>query len=359
MKRETISQALDNLSARHISETEFFSPPVMQQASERKENMKRHTRGGTRRFVSVLIAACLVLSLGVVAYAVSGIHEARQQELRQELNIAGGNTESYVEFNVGDKQQSNLVLLSTLNDGQEQRVYVNISPVTEAEAASFPENVVYGWNIEGTELWGHAGPVLPSELSVSGTEQIREAVLEHAYDRETQTMTLLCYVNVDAAKKVSEELGSSELPLVLNMKIGDEIKSYGPVPMALTEEQRRDFDFGPARYYDEQLDKEIEIVGLELTPFSAVWKVAYDDAADFHKPEADWDAYKPWSILEEKVCIESEIIFSDGSSFSTGGALTTPYSDGVVNLSCAWGQAIDINAVERIVLGDLVLWENK
>ena len=62
-------------------------------------------------------------------------------------------------------------------------------------------------------------------------------------------------------------------------------------------------------------------------------------------------------MLEEKVCMEAEIVFADGTVFSTGGALTTPYSDGVVNLSCGWGAAIDINAVERIVLGELVLWE--
>lgn len=322
--------------------------------------MNRYTSKRTvKRFVTMLIAACLVLSVGIVAYAAWSVHAARQEELRADLNIVENKAESYVEYEVPDAQEEGLVLLSAVNDGQEQRVYVNISPVSEAEAAKFPEDVRFGWSIEGTELWGFAGPVLPTEMSVSGAEEIRAAVLEHAYDSETETMTLLCYVNVAAAKKVSEELGCSELPFVLNMEIGGETKSYGPVSLALTEEQRRDFDFGPAVYYDKELDKEIEIVGLELTPFSAIWKVAYEHAADFHKPDADWDAYKPWSMLEDKVCLEAEIILADGSSFSTGGPVTTPYSNGVVNLGCSWGAAIDINAVERIVLGELVLWENK
>ncbi|MBQ7896294.1 MAG: hypothetical protein IJ364_07070 [Oscillospiraceae bacterium] len=357
MKREIISLALNQLDDRHISETAVFAPKAMQEASERKQQMKQYSsKRSTKRFVTIIIAACLVLSLGIVSYASWSIQAARQQGLLDDLNIIESKAESYIEYSVNDEADSKLVLLSTVNDGQEQRVYVNISPVSEDEAAAFPENVRFGWNIEGTELWGHAGPVLPTEMSVSGDE-IKTAVLEHAYDRETETMTLLCFVNTDAAKKLSEELGTSELPFVLNMSIGDETKSFGPVPLVLTDEQRRDFDFGPAIYHDKELDKEIEIVGLELTPFSAVWKVAYESAADFHKPNADWDAYQPWSILEEKVCIESEIIFTDGSSFSTGGALTTPYSEGTVNLSCAWGKAIDINAVERIVLGDLVLWE--
>ena len=109
----------------------------------------------------------------------------------------------------------------------------------------------------------------------------------------------------------------------------------------------------------EELDKDIEIVGLELTPFSAVWKVSYEGAENFHKPGADQTAYGPWSILEDKVCIEAKIIFSDGSEFSTGGALTTPYENDTVNQWCGWGSAINIDDVQRIVLGDLVLWEAK
>ena len=77
-----------------------------------------------------------------------------------------------------------------------------------------------------------------------------------------------------------------------------------------------------------------------------------------HTTGADLAAYEPWSILEDKVCIETKLIFSDGSEFSTGGALTTPYENGTVNQFCGWGSAINIDDVQRIVLGDLVLWEN-
>ena len=49
--------------------------------------------------------------------------------------------------------------------------------------------------------------------------------------------------------------------------------------------------------------------------------------------------------------------FADGSEFCTGGAMTVPYENGTVNLHCARGRAIDINAVTDITLGDLTLWE--
>ncbi len=32
-------------------------------------------------------------------------------------------------------------------------------------------------------------------------------------------------------------------------------------------------------------------------------------------------------------------------------------ANGFVNLNCGWGSAINIDDVQRIALGDLVLWE--
>ena len=44
--------------------------------------------------------------------------------------------------------------------------------------------------------------------------------------------------------------------------------------------------------------------------------------------------------------------------FSPGGALSAPYTSGAVELHCEWGSAINIDGIQKIVLGDLVLWEN-
>ena len=255
---------------------------------------------------------------------------------------------------------ASLVLLSAVNDGTEQRIYVDVSPVAKEDIARFPADVRFAWSIAGTEIGGFAGPQLPVALSLSGEDAIQEAVLENAYDEETQTLTLQCYVDVKFIEKAMADLGTESVPLQVHMIIGEnDSHTFGPVPFMLTDEQKRSFDFGSAQYHDKELDKTIEIVGLELTPFSAVWKVRYKDAASFHKPQADQEAYRPWSILEDKICIDAKIVFSDGSEFSTGGALTCPYEDGVVKLHCGWGGAIDIDDVQRIVLGDLVLWEKE
>ena len=353
MKRETITLMLNSVDDEYISETAVFRPASIQESPERIVHMKK------KRIITFALAAALILALGITAYAVWSIHAARQQELKADLRIEENQVSSYTEYEVPDEDDG-LVLLSSVNDGQEQRVYVNISPVSEEEAAAFPADVRFAWSIEGTEIGGFAGPQLPVELSLSGEEAIREAVLENAYDRETQTMTLQCYVDVKFIEKAMAELGTESVPLQLHMIPGEgEPRTFGPVPLALTEEQSRTFDFGHAVYHDEELDRDIEIVGLELTPFSAVWKVSYEGAAALHTPEADQDAYAPWSLLEDKVCIEAKILFSDGSEFSTGGALTCPYENGTVNQYCGWGSAINIDDVQRIALGDLVLWEAK
>ncbi len=325
------------------------------------ENTARKT---TKRLLTLALAAALLLALGAAAYAVWSIHISRQQDLRTDLKIEESNASSYMEYDVTEQEQAGsvagLVLLSAVNDGTEQRIYVDVSPVAKEDIARFPADVRFAWSIAGTEIGGFAGPQLPVTLSLSGDEAIRKAVLEYAYDEGTQTLTLQCYADVKFIEKAMSDLGTDSVPLQVHMIVGEnDSHTFGPVPFMMTDEQKRTFDFGPAQYHDKELDKTIEIVGLELTPFSAVWKVNYEAAASFHTPGADLAAYEPWSILEDKVCIETKLIFSDGSEFSTGGALTCPYKDGVVKLHCGWGGAINIDDVQRIVLGDLVLWEKE
>ena len=353
MKRETITLMLNSIDDNYISEAAVFGLDSIQVPPERIIHMKK-------RIITLALAAALMLALGITAYALWSIHATRQQELKADLKIEENNVSSYMEYTVPDEQENGLVLLSSVNDGQEQHVYVNISPVTKEEAVRFPTGVRFVWNIAGTEIGGFAGPQLPVGLSLSGEEAIREAVLENAYDEESQTITLQCYIDVNFIEEAMAELGKEKVPLQVQMIVGEnEPKTFGPVPFSLTEEQTRYFDFGHAVYHDEELDKDIEVVGLQLTPFSAVWKVNYKGAADFHKPGADQTAYESWSIMEDKVCIETKLLFSDGSTFSTGGALTCPYENGIVNLFCGWGSAINIDDIQQIVLGDLILWEAK
>ena len=70
MNREIISRALNGLSDRHVTETAVFAPPALQETPERTKPMhiavKKHA---SRRIFTIALAAALILSLAVAAYA--------------------------------------------------------------------------------------------------------------------------------------------------------------------------------------------------------------------------------------------------------------------------------------------------
>lgn len=82
MKREIISQALNALDERHISETAVFDPKLMQSSPERSARVK------TKRIITLALAAALILALGAAAYAsdIFGI-KTMTIDLNQQANI--------------------------------------------------------------------------------------------------------------------------------------------------------------------------------------------------------------------------------------------------------------------------------
>ena len=93
MNREIISDALNRVDIRHISETAVFAPEAVQGVEKRSELMQTKThRSTSKRFVTILVAACLVMSLGIVAYAAvtSGWFAGR------DADIAPTNTQQFI-----------------------------------------------------------------------------------------------------------------------------------------------------------------------------------------------------------------------------------------------------------------------
>lgn len=359
MNREWISDALNGLDMRHISETAVFVSDAMQEAAERNEQMNKNTsKRVSKRFAAILVAACLIMSLGAVAFAAWSIHAARQQEIRDALHIEESSVASYVEYEIPKEEEAGVAILSSLNDGQFQKTYVNISPVEESELPGSDPELSYRWKIEGSELWGVALPQLPEDISVGpDPDEIVDAVRSYAYDAETKTLTLLCHVDVTLLEKAQPGKDSVQLSLSV-WKSDTEIRGFGSASLRISEAELRCFDFGGVRYYDAELDKEVQLVGLELSPVSAVWKMNYEGDAQYHA-ERNQEMLVEWGAMEDAVCRSAQIVFADGTHFSAGGVAANPYENGTVNCLTGWGEAINIHAVERIVLGDLVLWESK
>lgn len=355
MKREMISAALNGLDDRHISEAAVFNPPALQKSPERNGHMNRNApKRSAKRFVAILIAACLVMSLGIAAYAISSINQQRQAEIRDYLKIDENSVGGYVEQPAEENADGGISILSAYNDGEQNRVFLNVSPVTEEEMLCFPNELNFFWSIEDSEYWGFAGTHISTTEPLSGEEEIREAVMNGAYDAETQTLTLSCYLD----NKFLEREDKDELMLIVNMNIGEErIRSFGPVAYTPVESEVRVFEFDGITYYNEEQDKEIQLVALEITPFGAIWKTTYENAQKYSE-ELNYEMMDQWNTMQDIVCLETKLIFADGEEFSIGGALSCPFEDGTDNAYCSWGSAIDIKAIERIVLGDMILWEN-
>ncbi len=344
MKRETLSEAIGGIDSRYLAEATAPAPVGASGPSERIRPMKK------KRIITLALAAALLLSLGVVAYAVSSIHAQRQQELHDSLQA--DNTASYVEYEVPGENADGVVLLSTINDGDFQKVYLNISPLTEEELDRFGELELL-WRIDGVKGRGICEAQVPDGLSLTNPEEIREALNKYCYDPETQTYTICCAVSNEYHLK---ELSGADAVLHVGLWQGDEeIKEFGSVKIPRTEKETRYFAFDNASYTDEK-GHVLHIVGLELTPVSAVWKFSFADDEEIHA-DRDQSRLVEWAAPEEYVTIGAQIELESGERFSTGGSMTSTYADGTVNNSCHWGTAVDIHAVQRITLDGTVLWE--
>ena len=100
MKRETITQALGGLDDRFVSEAAVYAPGTMQEGPERIVRMKK------KRFLSIVLAAALILALGITAYAAWSTHAARQEEIKADLKIEENNVSSYAEYPVPEAANS-------------------------------------------------------------------------------------------------------------------------------------------------------------------------------------------------------------------------------------------------------------
>lgn len=199
---------------------------------------------------------------------------------------------------------------------------MNISPVSEkciADYPGYPGALNFSWSIDGTDLGGYASPRTPSGITLHGQEAIRDTVLQYAYDRETQTLTLECIVEDMFLEKAAAALGTaaSRFSCICPTRIS-RCRPSGRCPLRRWTSRPGILTLDTPSTPTRRRASRSRFPGLELTPFGAVWKVRYEGAEAIHSPNGDPADAEVWSMLEDKVCIESQLFFSDGSAFSTG-----------------------------------------
>ena len=165
MKRELISQALNMLDDRHISDTASFDPGTIQETPERIVHM------GKKRIITFALAAALIISLGVAAYAAGNV-------------IFGWGNNMEIRATKTDQGEETIVLVHTDNLAEpvcleDDRMFCIVNDehiditdqISETKAFIYQftdsEGVIHYWIVgkNGPELWhyGYAEYVQPSE----------------------------------------------------------------------------------------------------------------------------------------------------------------------------------------------------
>lgn len=360
------------------------------ETGERRASAKRKRLGRpTRRLAALAAVVALLLALGVTAYAISSIHQRRQAELKESLSIEENQVESYVEYDTGAEENTpGITLLSTMADGEFQRVYVNVSPVSREDVSACAGTAKFAFSVDGGNTFSYAAPYMPQEERLKLNESdlvtaydpdtggeiryvdpaaVSELMLEHAYDQETQTLTLQCNIlrdEIDCTKPVELEVWG------ITMRPGDDgsvevslDRNYGSVSFDPTGLEVRELMLDtPVVFENSETGQRGTIEGLIVYPTELTWLVTHPDAENVYR--GDWTEeekaeYLPllrsWAGSLDQTLYGAKLNFTDGTSFDIPVIVRMPYEDGWAKGVTYWTAAININAIESVeIMGQTV-----
>ena len=322
-------------------------------------------RQALRKTSRTLLLAAIIVSLLTVTAVAAGlsIHLTRQQELRDELEITANQVTDYVEYPVPSGNGQGLTLLSTISDGQFQNVFVNVSPISPEEFASYKKGYhgedtdsVFFFTVDGAEGKGMASPVCDGPQD-----------LDSAYDEESQTLTLLCPVGSYYYENRDRFTLSVQL---WNWEEDRFVKDCGSVEVAVTEPQVRQIWFTtPLEIENPDTGEEGRFLGVELMNAGIHWLVEFEGMEQVYGPFTDRredavkahnDYVRSWLRVLNAQEARAWLEFADGSSFGqdeTSGWLSSQsaeYEDGLARLSVNFSTVtINPEQVVAVHFGDV------
>ena len=356
MNEFALLQAMEGIGAKQVQEAGALLGYTGQKAR----------RGRRKLWRTLLLAAVIASLLGVTAYAIGyGIHQQRQQELRQKMQIDEHQVENYMEYPVpteeAERGQTTVTLLSSMADEEFIKFYFNISPLEKEEMVEEQGNITL------------ARIVLRYCCSFNGkTASLVVPVEENGqvlYDEASKTLT--CESSF-LLEELAREHAGFPLEVTVRRRVGgDGIRTFD----YLEELGRFTIEEGPAmqsrvclfdtplEFQCEELGKTGRVLGVELHPSSMTWLLEHEDADRFYydlehwkelsSEELDWlqAVQAPWANAIDRVA-RGILHMDDSTDFDVLSAESGIYEDGIVKRYSQWElQTIDINAVTAITVG--------
>ena len=348
MTREQVWDIIGDIDDRFIAEAAQYDPQKCSRSPERIGVMSK------KRMITFALAAALILALGVTAYAIGmGIHRQRQAELRHELQIDENNVTDYVEFAVPEEgaAEGGLTLLSTMNNGDYQLLYFNISPVSEEMIACLDqENLRDRENRDDRVFW----PYLYLDGEYYGILVNQFARYRDDYDPDTETLTLRASLpNLKFRDKDSIEIRVA-LGYTDNYAQIHESASYGPALIPLTQQRVINVRFPePVSFENPETGGAGQIIGADIYAEGITWLVTHDDMESVYPVESQDDLrWLPWARARDKLELEAQLHFADGSIRTNLAADRTEYWNGTVyDVYLFHDGSINIDQVVSITIG--------
>ncbi len=339
---------------------------------------------------TLLIAAILAGLFSVTALAAGlGIHQRRQEQMRGRNEIEAHQVTDYVEFDAAE-DTAGVTLLSTINDGENQVVYLNLAPV-EADEVYDPgmqrmmgqqdTQRYYMLEVEGTEGfsmleytptdWSFPPEELETVTLEGGhtleqptPEAMHRKLMESCYDAESKTLTLRGYV---ADSRLSPGEPVRLHVVLLELRDGPDnsrqvIRDFGTVMLTPTQHTVKTVRFDtPPVFTNADTGEAGEVLGVELSFTGVSWLVRLDSMTTVHTrtPEGLSEAEKQaharlvqsWLQAEDQLVWDAKLNFADGSSMKSPGILQSPYADGVVKLTGTLGEGtLDLNSIVSVTV---------
>ena len=328
MTREQVWDIIGDIDDRFIAEAAQYDPKQCSRSPERIGVMSK------KRIITFALAAALILALGVTAYAIGmGIHRQRQAEMRENFGMGGSDAPAYQEYTVPEENTSGVTLLSTINNGGNQRIIVNVSPITRDDLALTQHPVMF--SLDGGQTWEQA--------MTAGDEN-------SAYDAESQTLTVSVMFSTEGKQP------GEEITVLFNVNGS---LNLGSITVKVTDPDTRLVRFPePITLTNPVTEKPVSLIGVELRGNQAIWMLETEDAAYFygdHSSDSEADAklrqdnIVTWINWLDEQFRATKLYFADGSSCSFNGHEFSDVNGNLVSPHVDYDRlAIDVSQVVSI-----------